>query len=157
MSEQTKMDQITTEMTEHICDKLCRFPREMEQEELEEHCCECKMGEFMNSILNEYNDLNDFEKSEICKLLQIISGLKSQLPAFKVGDTAYIIDLHEGVIKESVVQVITSRADNAGTSCEYISEHLAFCSEDIGKEAFLSREEAEQALKEKGEREDEEV
>lgn len=55
MRKETPMDKITTEMAEHICDNLCRFPREMSQEELDEHCCECELGRFICSILNEHN------------------------------------------------------------------------------------------------------
>ncbi len=76
MSKNTKMDTLTTEMMEHICDNLCRFPREMEQEELEEHCCDCKMEQYVCDILNEYNRINDFEQSQHCKLLQKIAELE---------------------------------------------------------------------------------
>ena len=34
--EENPMVGIITEMAEHICDNLCRFPREMDQEELDE-------------------------------------------------------------------------------------------------------------------------
>lgn len=54
MSEQTQIDKITTEMAEHICDHLCRFPREMEQEELDEHCADCKIGQFICDIVISY-------------------------------------------------------------------------------------------------------
>jgi len=54
VSQENKMDTITTEMMEHICDHLCRFPREMSQEELDEHCCGCKMGQYVCDILNEH-------------------------------------------------------------------------------------------------------
>lgn len=77
-NEESTMDKITTEMAEHICDHLCRFPREMEQEELDEHCADCKMGQFICDILNEYNRLNDFEQTECCKLLKKISELEGK-------------------------------------------------------------------------------
>lgn len=76
---ESAMDKITTEMAEHVCDNLCRFPREMEQEELEEHCCECRMGEFICNILNEYNRINDFEQTQCYKLMQKISKLERRL------------------------------------------------------------------------------
>lgn len=44
---------ITTEMAEHICDELCRHPKEMAENELEEICCECKLGQYICDILNE--------------------------------------------------------------------------------------------------------
>jgi hypothetical protein len=77
--EENPMYGIITEMAEHICDNLCRFPREMDQEELDEHCCECKMGQFICDIQNEYNKLNDFEQTQCCKLLQKIAELKSRV------------------------------------------------------------------------------
>lgn len=49
-------DQITTEMMEHICDHLCRFPESAaSQEQLEDICAECKMGQFVCDLLNSVN------------------------------------------------------------------------------------------------------
>lgn len=78
MSEPTKMDLLTTEMAEHICDKLCKYPcMKFEGDEcLEDICCDCKMGRFICDILNEYNKLNDFEQTQCCKLLQKIAELE---------------------------------------------------------------------------------
>lgn len=49
------IDQITTEMAEHICDELCRYSnsKELSELELEEICCECKLGQYICDILNE--------------------------------------------------------------------------------------------------------
>lgn len=74
--EESTMDKLTSEMAEHIRDHLCRFPREMEQEELDEHCDNCKMGQFICDILNEYNRINDFEHTQCHKLLQKIAELE---------------------------------------------------------------------------------
>lgn len=69
--EQTKMDEITTAMMEHICDKLCRYPQEIRnQEGLDVVCAECAMGQHVCDILNTYNKLNDFGKSQCWKLLK---------------------------------------------------------------------------------------
>ncbi|MDF2610063.1 MAG: hypothetical protein K0R92_1537 [Lachnospiraceae bacterium] len=47
------LDELITEMMEHICDNLCRHPREAKDEnELEYICAECKMGQFVCAILN---------------------------------------------------------------------------------------------------------
>ncbi len=78
-NEESTMDKITTEMAEHICDHLCRFPREMEQEELDEHCTDCKMGQFVCDILNEYNRVNDFGQSQCHELLKQNAELKRRL------------------------------------------------------------------------------
>lgn len=40
-----------TEMQEYVCDYLCRFPREIyDQEQLEEICGNCKMGQYASKI-----------------------------------------------------------------------------------------------------------
>lgn len=101
-TEQTDMDKLTTEMVEHICDNLCRHPRARQtQDELDDICAECKMGKFVCDILNTYNRLNDFEKSQTHKLLKELSkyqkyqnleeqGLLRRLPC-KPGDKIYVI------------------------------------------------------------------
>jgi len=56
MAEQNEMDKIVTPMMEHICDHLCRFPKEVsDPEALEEICAECQMGKYVCLILNTYN------------------------------------------------------------------------------------------------------
>ena len=52
---EVEMDKTVTEMMEHICDELCRFPRELDEEELDKKCDECRMDEFCCNILNKYN------------------------------------------------------------------------------------------------------
>ena len=148
--EQTKMDQITTEMAEYFCDKLCRHScrTDITQEELEDICCGCEMGRFVCDILNTYDNLNDFEKSQSCKLLQTISELRKQLPAFKVGDTAYIVDFDEGVVNKSIVNRIKGDITGTSTYHEYKSDLLDFCNDDIGVIVFQTDAEAEQTLAE---------
>ena len=74
--EETKMDKLTTEFAEHICDNLCRYPHLLGGEELEDKCSGCKMGKFICDILNEYNRLDDFEKTQVAKLLGQVQGVK---------------------------------------------------------------------------------
>lgn len=46
-------EKLIEEMVEHICDHLCRFPREpMEQEQLDEICAGCQMGYYVCGLLN---------------------------------------------------------------------------------------------------------
>lgn len=47
-----RIESITTEMAEYVCDELCRHPRESETYP-EEECAECKLGQFICDILNE--------------------------------------------------------------------------------------------------------
>ncbi|MBE7718799.1 hypothetical protein [Lacrimispora indolis] len=56
MAEQNEMVKIITPMVEHVCDHLCRFPREIsDREELDDICGGCEMGQFLCNILNTYN------------------------------------------------------------------------------------------------------
>lgn len=48
-----RINQITTEMAEHICDNLCRYPKNLTGDELEDICAECKLGQYICDILNE--------------------------------------------------------------------------------------------------------
>ena len=77
-TEETWMDGITTEMMEHICDNLCKYPDQLRGEELEDKCAECKMGRFVCDILNQYNKVNDFANSQCAKLLEQIQGMKER-------------------------------------------------------------------------------
>ena len=47
MEEDSKMDVITVAMMKHVCDEICRFPRQegITQEELEDICASCQMGQ----------------------------------------------------------------------------------------------------------------
>lgn len=82
-TEVTWMDGITTEMMEHICDNLCKYPDQLNGEQLEDKCAECKMGRFMRDILNQYNKVNDFANSQRAKLLEQMHELKERDTAKK--------------------------------------------------------------------------
>ena len=47
-----QMNKITTEMAEHICDNLCKYPEQCGEDELANICCDCKMGKFVCDLLN---------------------------------------------------------------------------------------------------------
>jgi len=56
MADKNKMEKIVTPMVEDVCDHLCRFPKEVpDQEALEEICVGCQMGKYVCLILNTYN------------------------------------------------------------------------------------------------------
>ena len=60
------VESLTTEMMEHICDNLCKYPEDksLTQEELDNICDGCKMGQFVCGICNGYNEINDLEKKQ---------------------------------------------------------------------------------------------
>lgn len=74
--EETKMDKLTTGFAEYICDRLCHYTHILSKEELENKCLECKTGKFICDILNEYNRINNFDKTETCKLLKELSKIQ---------------------------------------------------------------------------------
>ena len=80
---ETWMDGITTEMMEHICDDLCKYPDQLSEMELEDKCAECKMGRFVCDILNQYNKINDFANSQCAKLMNQMHELKERDTAKK--------------------------------------------------------------------------
>lgn len=67
----TKMDEIVEDMANYICDHICQKPKEItDQEKLEDYCNgECEMGQHFCNILNQYNEINNFEKSELYKVM----------------------------------------------------------------------------------------
>lgn len=65
--QKTKMDQIVERMTEYICDSLCKNPEKYSEEELQEICAECEMGQFICDIPNEYNRYAQMVKCSECE------------------------------------------------------------------------------------------
>lgn len=55
MAEQNEILNILAPMTEYVCDKLCRFPWEItDQEEMSRICHECKMNQYEQEIKDTY-------------------------------------------------------------------------------------------------------
>lgn len=46
------MDKVLEEMMEYICDKRCRYPNEVEQEELDEICEQCALNGYLDVLKN---------------------------------------------------------------------------------------------------------
>lgn len=88
---ETRMDVITTEMMEHICDDLCRHPDQLSAMELEDECAKCKMSRFVCDILNQYNKVNDFADSQCAKLMNEMHELKERDTANKPSIMDHIL------------------------------------------------------------------
>ena len=135
------------------------------------------MGQFVCGILNTYNQLNDFEKTQSFKLLQNISKLESELQGYKhinltpeqivEIDRAYrekceeLEELQKKMPRcnlEDTVWVV-SKPDKQIKSGKvfqicyendiftYYSDVYGFSNADINVDVFLTENEAEQALK----------
>lgn len=47
-----KIEDVLDRMSEYICDKVCKFPGQYTEEQLEDVCFECRLGEFVCQVLN---------------------------------------------------------------------------------------------------------
>lgn len=46
-------EEIVTEMMETVCDKICKYPCTIEdQDELDDICCDCPVSDFTTELLN---------------------------------------------------------------------------------------------------------
>ena len=65
------MDNIIENMAKYICNHICQKPKEItDREKLEDYCAEeCDIGSHICNILNQYNKINDFEDSELYKIM----------------------------------------------------------------------------------------
>lgn len=153
-TEPTDMDKLTTEMMEHICDNLCKHPIRVgqTQDELDDICAECKMGKFVCDILNAYNRLNDFDKTQSYDLLKKLSeyrnleekGLLLKLPC-AIGTTVYEVtnhgikghwDEHRWIVDEWSGWIVRERTFNLFMLADGV----------LGKTVFLTEQEAQAAL-----------
>lgn len=80
------------------------------------------------------------------KKCEELERLKKYLPAFRIGDTAYLVDFDAGTFDKSVVNGIVSRVDGDTAKFDYDSDLLDFCDTDIGVCVFRSETEAQEAL-----------
>ncbi|MDD3140738.1 MAG: hypothetical protein PHX08_17455 [Lachnospiraceae bacterium] len=63
MKIEEKLNEMSTEMAEHICDNICKHPGNVSEDELENICCECKLGQYICNILNA--PFSDQEKGRV--------------------------------------------------------------------------------------------
>lgn len=153
VEEDSDMDKITTEFAEFICDKLCKYPCVCNQEELDEHCDECKVGKFICDICNSYNKINTFVGSQLEKIMIENNRLKNELQEYEDLEEQGLL-LKLPLAKEDAFWEI-----NRGTippSCykryAHSYQHCVYVLERLGKTCFLTKAEAEKALEDmKGE------
>ena len=99
------------------------------------------------------NDCDGFTNAEICKECKAYEKhAKSAdyllendviVPPVKFGDTVYHLGYSFKVEEIEILQDgVFYRCGNAGTD-----DYMAFCGSDIGKTVFLTKEQAEKALK----------
>lgn len=70
------MDEIITQMMEYVCDQLCKKKEEVSSEdEMEDICAGCDMGDFVCKILNTYNNLNKFDNTQSGILMKKYAGI----------------------------------------------------------------------------------
>ena len=70
-NDENAMVPILEKMMEHVCDHMCpRLKEKRSEEEQQEICDACEMGEHICSILNAYEEVNNFEKSNLHALMK---------------------------------------------------------------------------------------
>lgn len=146
------MDRLTTRGPEGNAYYPKCFEGECFGMESREECEKCQMTFDIAERLAAYEDLGvmpeqlrelDGMYKEVCEKL---AEYQKYVPAFKVGDTAYLVDYDAGVIDESIVQVVSGQITADKTEFSYDSEKLYFYDYDIGETVFLSEAEAQEAL-----------
>lgn len=50
----------------YVCDELCCHRGAVTQEEMDQHCCRCKLQQYTDKIREEYEKINAFDQREIC-------------------------------------------------------------------------------------------
>ena len=107
---------------------------------------ENKLYDFSNKVVSEYKEHSERVKLAVKKLAEYEDaeeqGLLVKLPC-KVGDTLYLPYSRPRYIKEVMV---TDFMFN-GCDLHILTDFVTLGNRDIGKTVFLTKEEAEQALK----------
>ena len=74
--EDNEMLQILQPMMEHICDNLCVMPKKgYDKEKLDEACAGCELSQHIRNILNTYDKVNSFGKTQAAKLMEKYSSI----------------------------------------------------------------------------------
>lgn len=68
--EATEKNYAVNEMLEFVCDKLCKYPHELTDEELTEHCETCEISNYTHRILRAHT--HDLAVSVIEDLYKIV-------------------------------------------------------------------------------------
>lgn len=68
--------QVLQPMMEHICDNLCVMPKKgYDKEKLDEACAGCELSQHIRNILNTYDKVNSFGKTQAAKLMEKYSSI----------------------------------------------------------------------------------
>lgn len=80
-NEESAMDKIVSELAEFICDVICKHPGTVEgdsyitQQDLEDICIECNISQHIQNVLNQYNKLNVFDKTQTAAVMKKYSAI----------------------------------------------------------------------------------
>lgn len=71
------------------------------------------------------------------------------LPSCQIGDKVFCYtEWGENIYCENINKIFTETSENGDTEFRFETETLGFADADIGKDVFLTKEQAEQKLKE---------
>ena len=88
---ENKMEKITTEMGEFICDKICKNPINTQSEKkLEDICAECKLSQYICNIDNTFNST---ELVDVLEDVYEYIGISKLYKEFANPDNEFFTDL----------------------------------------------------------------
>ncbi|SHK30948.1 hypothetical protein [Hespellia stercorisuis] len=98
--DESPMDKITAKAMEILCDKYCKYPCTVnDQEEMEEICDNCRVGKLIGiDAVNEYDRLNTFDQTQSAKLLEKFSNYQDMdcTGCIHTGNKQFCLNCYRG-------------------------------------------------------------
>ena len=64
------IDGILEVLKAYVCDELCCHRGAVTQEEMDQHCCRCKLQQYKDKIREEYEKINAFDQSSTYQIMK---------------------------------------------------------------------------------------
>lgn len=64
------IDGILEVLKAYVCDELCCHRGAVTQEEMDQHCCRCKLQQYTDKIREEYEKINAFDQSSTYQIMK---------------------------------------------------------------------------------------
>ena len=100
-NEDEGIDGILEELMAHVCDELCRFREEMQGDLMDRICGRCGLQQYTDRIREEYEKINNFDKSQTGQLMNR-STVRKQCTTTPGSATNYS-GQHRNYLKSSTV------------------------------------------------------
>lgn len=64
------IDGILEVLKAYVCDEICCHRGAVTQEEMDQHCCRCKLQQYTDKIREEYEKINAFDQSSTYQIMK---------------------------------------------------------------------------------------